>query len=462
VTRQLVVERTLAGVRGAVLADGLLTDLHDLDAFAPEVEGTLFAARVTAVDQRLGAAFLDIGTALPAFLTAKDARHRAGTAERRPIQTLVREGERLLVQGLREPEAGKGARVTTDLKLMGFHLVWRPHGPVGAERAARGAGRQALQERGAALFGDQPVSLRKLAAIADDACLEAELASLRALAERLAREAAAARPGPLHVGGTPVERLLRLVAAPDLARIAVADPALLASLRPILEGPLAGVGCALERLDPDRAAFAQAGVADQLDALTGREVPVPGGARLLVEPTAAGIVVDVDGGGGTALEVNLAAAAVLARVLRVRNLGGTVLVDFVDLARPQDRQRLEDGLKRALRDDPQPVDVYPISPLGIVQLSRARRGRSLDAVTTRACPTCDGSGRVASLRACAEALDEAVRRTRPPAVRVRVAPDLHGHLTGAAAAAWRHAHPAVALAADRALAPGGFDLEQRR
>lgn len=457
-SRRLVIESTGFGVRGAVLADGMLTELIDVDAFGGQVQDLLMAARVTSIDPRLGAAFVDVGLSQPAFLTAKDARHLQGGEERRPIHALLTEGQRLVVQGLREPEAGKGARVTTDLKLAGLHLIWRPHGgSPAAERTSRGAERQALQERGAALFPGKAVTLRKLAARASDEVLRAELAALEVRWQQLAKAPMGVRPGPL-AGEPPLERLLQQVASSGLEAIEAADPALIAAVLRLLAGPLAGLGIEPVRLDPAEGAFEQTGVAGELDELTGREVAIGGGARLIVEPTAAGIAIDVDGGAGSALEVDLRAASVLARVVRLRNLGGTILIDFIDLARPQERQRLEEALRRAFRDDPAPVDIYPMSPLGIVQISRARRGRSLDALLTRPCPACAGSGRVPSLRARAEALIGAVARARPPAAAVRVAPDLLAYLQGEAAAAWRAACPALVPAGDAALPAGGFVL----
>jgi len=461
-SRRLVIESTGFGVRGAVLVDGLLTELIDIDAFGGQVQDMHLAARVTSIDPRLGAAFLDVGLPQPAFLTAKDARHLRGGEERRPVQAFVTEGQRLIVQGLREPEGGKGARVTTDIKLAGFHLIWRPHGgSPAAERTSRGAERQALQERGGALFPGKAVTLRKLAARATDEALLVELATLEARWQQLAKLATGARPGAL-AGEPPLERLLQQVTGSGLDTIEVADPVLAAAVHRLLAGPLAGLGIEPLRLDAAQGAFEQTNVAAELEGLTGGEVAVQGGARLIVEPTAAGIAIDVDGGGGSALEVDLRAASVLARVVRLRNLGGTILVDFIDLARPQERQRLEEALRRAFRDDPAPVDIYPMSPLGIVQISRARRGRSLDALLTRPCPACAGSGRVPSLRARAEALIGAVAQARPPAAAVTVAPDLLAYLQGEAAAAWRAACPALVPVGDAALPAGGFVLGHPR
>lgn len=457
VTR-LVVEATGLGIRGALLDGERLIEISDVDLSGQTVAEELLFGRVTAVDARLNAAFLDIGQERPALLPAKDARFAAGARERLPIGRLVREGERLIVQGVREAVEDKGARVTTDLKLMGFHMLWRPYGPLPDTGPARGAEREALRLRGETLFPGAGVTLRRHAAAVDDAVLRAELETLRERWEAVRREAAARRrPGRLEAGDHPLDRLLRAALDPALERIELADPALLARARALLEGPLAPHGLELVRLDPTQGAFAQTGVAAELERLLAREIALPGGGRLIVEPTAAFIAVDVDGGGRSPLEADLAAAAELARVLRLRNLGGTIVVDFVDLPARRDRQRLEQALARAFRDDPAPVQIHPMTVSGLVEIGRARRGRALDQILTRPCPACGGSGRIASLRAAAEALLGEL--ARHGARRVRVAPDLARFLEGEARTAFERWAATTRLEADPDLAPGGFELE---
>jgi ribonuclease G len=455
---RLVIESTGFGVRGGLVRDGRLAELVDVDDGGEAVTERLFRARVRSVDAKLNAAFLDIGQPVDALLNAKDARFATGDLERRPITRLVREGQILLVQGVREGEGGKGARVTTDIKLFGFHLVWRP---LGGESVgpARGRERQELQARGAALFAEASVALRKLAVEASDAALASELAQLRARWQAIQQHYQVLRgTGPVSGDEDALERLVRALAVPAL-HIAAAEPELLARLRALLDGPLAGHGITLERLDPERGAFEQTEVGDEFATLLAREVPLPGGGRLLIEPTAAVVAIDVDGGGRTALDADLAAAAEIARQVRLRNLGGSIIIDFIDLAGRPQRQRLEAALARAFRDDPLPVQIHPLAPAGLVQLSRARRGRALSALMLRDCPACAGTGRVPSLRAAAEQLLTVLRRIAPPAV-VRCAADLAAFLQdGGGAAAWRRLAPPPRLVVDPALPPGTFSLE---
>jgi Rne/Rng family ribonuclease len=180
------------------------------------------------------------------------------------------------------------------------------------------------------------------------------------------------------------------------SRLVVADDAVAAEARRLLEALPEAVRPELEVLPGPETAFAATGVQAALAEAAAREVALPRGGRLIIEETAACVAIDVDSGGRPALEANLEAAAVIGRLVRLRNLGGTLIVDFVDLLGKGPRQRLEQALKRSFKGDPLPVQIYPVSPLGIVQISRAKRGGQPLRAIGQVCPTCGGSGRVMS------------------------------------------------------------------
>ncbi len=401
-TLELVVDRTPEALALALVEDGALVDLWTTAAAADAVEDRLFLARVTRIEPALDGAFLDHGGGSAGFVTGKDARFRRGLSKKARIKHCLEEGEWLIVQGLREAEGEKGARFSTDIRLVGPGLVWRPHGDeVATTRHVRPVDREGLAARGRRILAATGTSgglvLRRTALLQDDAILEAELDGLKTGWAGLQRQLAAParKAGPLAWGPSALARLLwrALELAPD--RLVVAEPALAAEARRLVEALPEPVRPALEVLTGPAGAFAASGVEAALAEAAAREVALPGGGRLIIEETAACVAIDVDGGGRPALEVDLAAAAVLARLVRLRNLGGTIVVDFVDLPAKAHRQRLEQALERAFKGDPLPVQVYPMSPLGIVQISRARRGgRPLDALGRR-CPACGGSGRVA-------------------------------------------------------------------
>lgn len=446
-----------------MLEDERLVEVRDQDAPGAQVTDELFLARVRAVEPKLNAAFLDCGLEVPGFIAAKDARAAAGGGERRPIRELLREGQRLIVQGLREAALDKGPRFTADIRLLGLALVHtplRPHeGPARAGREGASA-----HERARSLFPDRRFALRRHAMALPDDALLAEAALLRARWDELGQAAAGARrPGRLPDQERPLERLLRTVLPWAPARIEVAEPRLWAELSRLRErAPAFPPGIELVRLPGDRPAFAGAAVEEELARALAPEVPLAKGGRLRIEPTAACVAIDVDGGGRAALETDLDAAAEIARQVRLRNLGGTIVVDFVDLPQRGDQRRLEDAVKRAFRRDPLPVEVHALPALGLIVVARARRGEPLAARLLRACPSCAGSGRAPSLRAEAERLLAELRERALPPVAVHLAPDLDAFLGSDAAASWREALAREApapLRRDPTLAPGHYRLE---
>ncbi len=462
-TVRLVVEDVGFGLRAAVLEDGRLVELRDQDLGGTQVTDELFLARVGTVEPKLNAAFLDCGLATPAFIAAKDARAVAGGGGRRPIRELLREGQRLVVQGLREAADDKGARFTADIRLFGLALVHTPLNPQ-PDHARGGRELDGARERAQALFPDGLFALRRHAASLGDDALRAEAALLRARWDELRQAAEAGRkPGRLATPERPLERLLRSLLGWSPTRIEVADTALWAELRRLREqAPAFPPDLELVRLPDDQPAFASAGVEEQVEQALAAEVPLAKGGRLRIEPTAAGIAIDVDGGGRASLDTNLDAAAEIARQVRLRNLGGTIFIDFIDLAQRGDQRRLEEAVKRAFRRDPLPVEVHTLPALGLVVLSRARRGEPLSARLQRPCPRCEGEGRVAGLRSEGERLLAELRgRTVPPG-KVHLAPDLEAFLSGEEAAPWRQSLTRigpVALVRDPALAPGSYRVE---
>jgi len=399
---EVVVDRLQQLLALAILEDGQLVDLWTQDAAPEAVEERLFLARVSAIEPAVDGAFLDCGGGRAGFIAGKDARHRRQLTKKVSIRHALEAGEWLLVQGLRAAEGDKGARFTTDLRLAGPALVYRPyHDEVTAGRGIRPVDREAAVERGRRLLEGAALGgglvLRRVAMGLDEAALGAELDALGAAWARLQRLPAAAerRAGPLAFGPSPLARLLWRALELAPTRLVVADDALKAEARRLLEPLPDGLKPELEALGGGRSAFAATGVEAALAEAMAREVALPGGGRLIIEETAACVAIDVDGGGRPAYEADMAAAAVLGPLVRLRNLGGTLIVDFIDLQAKQQRQRLEEALRRSFKADPLPVQVYPMSPLGIVQISRARRGGQPLRAAGRLCPACAGSGWVA-------------------------------------------------------------------
>jgi ribonuclease E/ribonuclease G len=307
--------------------------------------GAVVMGRVVEVSRALDAAFVDIGAERPGFLPGAKA---VGAAEGMVLPVLVRADAR----------GAKGAIVTAEIALAGRFLTWYPHrAGVTAPRAVD----PALAEAAKALLGPgEGLALRPAARTLD--AVAAELARLRgewSAVDRGGRGPAVLwRPHPL----------LRLLAeAPAVARVRIDDPAALAAVRALVA-----------EAELHRDVFALFDAEEAWAEALASAVALPGGGRLTIEPTAALTAVDVDSGAGNAVDANRAAVAALARQLRLRNLGGQLAVDFVSTKKGRAAlTALAADLKRAVAADPVPTHVFGVSPLGLVELTRERRGPAL-------------------------------------------------------------------------------------
>jgi Rne/Rng family ribonuclease len=465
-SRELIIEATPFGARAAVLNDGRLSDLKFADRELADIRGQIFLGRVTSVDKTLDAAFVDCGIGQPAYLTARDARPLSDQPRGTPISRLLDEGRAVLVQGKRPSAGSKGARVTADIQIPGVYLVYRPRRSANeiSGRLAQSKEADGLRARIAKLFPSGGMTLRSAALDAQDDLLKAEAERLQALWQEVSGKAEKARPPAcLFQREDPIERVLQDVLTPRLARIVVGDRTTLARVRGHLETWLPALA---ERLSCTPKAFEACGIEEQLEQALAAEVALPGGGSLIIEPTAALTAIDVNGGGRAAREVNLAAAEVVARQIRLRRIGGTIVVDFVDLATHRERMELQAALESAFARDPAPVQISPVSAQGLVTISRERLGPSLAERLRRPCPACGGCGQVPTLRHSTERLFAAlaVPEAARARIQLRLAVDLYHHLMTEAAAAWRDfaARQGIRppkLAADETLPPGGFKID---
>ncbi len=455
-TSGLVIEDTGFGLRAARLQEGELVEVVDLDHDQARVTDRLFAARVVRVEPKLGAAFLDIGLEQHAFLNVKDARHMPGADPRMTIERILAEGQRIIVMGLREAVDEKGPRVTCDVRLIGLHLVLRPSSEAVEVSGNLGKRQQfELKERARDLFPKGGVLLRRGAQGQPDSVLLAEQEELRRRWHGYL-DLAKKKAGPLDADDT-VERLLRTLLGNPVDAISVDDPALAARIKAFRDAHMPAGGPLVELVKGD--AFEVTGVAERIEAALQREVKLEEGGRIWIERTKALTAIDVDSGGQPSLRVNVAAAREIARQLRLRNIGGIIVVDFVDMTSKNERFRVIEVLKKALAADPVPAHVHDVSPQGLVEIGRPRRGIALAELLQRDCPACRGEGTAPSLRARAEALVKAVRRSPSMPAGIAVAKDLARYLSGGpGAAALASTGFAGRVSADAELRGGSFRL----
>ena len=220
-----------------------------------------------------------------------------------------------------------------------------------------------------------------------------------------------------------------------------------------------------KRLECVPGAFEVNGINEQLDQAQESKVELKGGGNIIIETTTALTAIDVNSGSGQPMEANVEAAREVARQLRLRRIGGTIVVDFITLDSRRDHETLMAALKTAFTDDPAEVQILPPTPLGLVQISRQRLGKSLNERLSRPCPTCTGSGETVSLQATIERMlaELGGKGPTPKGADVHIALDLYNYIAKEAIQPVREyiantGLPAPTLKADQSLAAGTYRI----
>jgi len=341
--------------RLALVRDGRLADLV---LVRPELlAGAVVLGRVVEVAPKLGAVFVDIGQDKPGFLQGNG----------------LTQGATVLVQVKADAQGGKGATLTTEMSLSGRYLAYTPTRPgLSVSRKLSDEKRERLLARlEPCLAEDEGVVVRTHATNAAEGELEAELEAFRAAWAAI--QAGAGQGNVPAVLWRP-DPLVRLLADnPGVARVLVDDAALLPAAKTAFAGPV--------EHDRDGQLFALYDVEDSIAAALDPVVPLPCGGRVTFEPTAALTAIDVDSGGASGIEANLQAVGVIARQLRLRNIAGQMVVDFVSGGGKGALFKLVAALKQAVARDPVATHVIGVTPLGLVEMTRERKGPSLAELT---------------------------------------------------------------------------------
>jgi ribonuclease G len=397
VTEEILVSVSPGETRIACIDQGRAIELHRFLHGRATVVGNVCLGRITRVVPGLGAAFVEIGAAKAGFL----ALPSDGEARK-----AMHEGARVIVQVTREPERDKGAQLSTAVRIPGRLLVLVPDGE--GVHVARRIGEEAEGDRLSAAIarfarvGEGWIARTNAAgATADE--LEREAESLRALWRETAAQASRVTPpAVIYREPPPVARVLRDKAAASLRRVAIDDRAAYAAAEAFLRRYLPDALPALSRHEGPIALFEQEGVEAEFESMLHRRVPLGSGGTLVIERTEALWAIDVNTGRNisgpsaeaTILATNLEAAQEVARQIRLRDLAGLVVLDFVHMEQPGSREQVLERLRAALVGDPSPVRATGFSELGLVEISRRRTKPSVADEFSASCPACDGSGMI--------------------------------------------------------------------
>jgi len=402
-------------LRIAVLSDSTLENYQVEVAEGGLTRGNIYRGVISNLQPALNAAFVDYGAGKNGFLAIQDvveeARYKEPPKGRRPrIDDLLEKGKPIVVQVVREPEGQKGAALTTNLSLAGRYLVLTPFDDT------RGVSRKVEED-------DTRSRLKEIVGRLElpDGCgvivrtnaldqsrteLQRDLAALLRVWKRIQGEAMRGQGARLLYSDQDlILRALRDHLEGSVEEILVDDEAAHQRADEYLQAFLPRTRTRLERYTERIPLFSKFGLESQIERIFNRVVPLPGGGSIVIDKTEALIAIDVNSGKGSknasheemALATNLEAAREVARQLRLRDLGGLVVVDFIDLRGSKGKRAVEKAVKEALKADRARSTVGRLSANGLLEINRQRIQQALSVRAHRPCPTCSGTGRVASI-----------------------------------------------------------------
>ncbi|MEW6545310.1 MAG: Rne/Rng family ribonuclease [Bacillota bacterium] len=434
-SKEIVVSSDADETRAAVLEDGKVVELYVERPLVHRAAGNIYLGRVENVLPGMQAAFVNIGLERNAFLYVDDAdavidaeeetgRRRVRRARRRPgITELLHEGQSIVVQVVKEPLGTKGARVTTHITLPGRYLVLMPNlDYVGVSRRIEDAAERDRLRRIARSIKPPGAGIivRTVAEGQEEADLVRDRDFLVRIWERIRERARTSEPPALlHRDLGLVFRLVRDQFTEDVDRLTVDDreqyerildllDAYSPELKPRVHFHRRNAGSAFEAYDLDR----------EIELALRRKVWLRSGGYLVIDQTEAFCIIDVNTGkyvGETSLEdtvlrTNLEAAVEIARQLRLRDIGGIIVIDFIDMERASHRQKVLAALEEALRKDRTRTTVLGFTQLGLVEMTRKKVRPGLEAQLQRPCPYCEGTGRVLSEETVAARIRREIKR----------------------------------------------------
>jgi ribonuclease G len=391
----------------------------------------IYKGRVLRVLPGMQAAFVDIGLERTAFLHASDIANSntpEDDEETPNIRDLVREGDEIMVQVVKDPLGNKGARLTTYITLPSRHLVLLPRSnTVGiSARIEDEEERARLRSMVEELLAEKDLAcgaiVRTVAELADKDALVGDLRySLKlwdVVKERCSKSSVKVL---VHEDLSLPLRVLRDMVSGDVERILVDSATDYKAMMEFAETYLPGAIPAIELYKRRRPIFDLHGIEDEIRKSLERNIPLKSGGYLIFDQTEAMTTIDVNTGGyvghrnleETIYRTNLEAAVSIARQLRLRNLGGIIIIDFIDMEEVGHRDNVLRVLEQALARDHARHQITPVSPLGLVEMTRKRTRESLQHILCEDCPACSGRGFVMTAETvCFEIFREIIRQSR--------------------------------------------------
>ncbi|WP_028307652.1 Rne/Rng family ribonuclease [Desulfitibacter alkalitolerans] len=448
--KELMVDVQEEQILVTIVEDGILMEVYVEREFNKRIVGNIYLGVVKNVLPGMQAAFVDIGLERNAFLFVEDAvpsKNMLDDSFKGPqisICDVLREGQQILVQVSKEPVGSKGARVTTNITIPGRYTVLMPYVEyVGVSRRIESEEERDRLKKIASRVKSKSMGMivRTVAEGAGEKELEADLQNLQAIwgkiEKRLTRTAA---PRVIYKDLGLTQRMVRDLLDEKVSRIIVNCPEV---KEQILE--------AMTLLDCQhkyRVVYEEGDILErysilsQLDQAFNKRVWLKSGAYIVIDQTEALTAIDINTGKyigkddlqSTVLNTNLQATAEIARQLRLRNIGGIIIIDFIDMEKPEHKQLVIDSLERELKNDKTKTNIMGITSLGLVEMTRKKARMGLESLMLNDCPYCEGKGKLLSIETIALRTKKRIRnmagRTLQAALLIRANPIVASQIIG--------------------------------
>jgi ribonuclease G len=440
-SQDILINWTPQETRVAIIESGAVQELHVERTLERGLVGNIYVGKVVRVLPGMQSAFIDIGLDRAAFLHVADL-HRDGTNHKPgrhgdgqvPIEKRVHEGQALMVQVIKDPIGTKGARLSTQISVAGRLLVFLPQDDhIGiSQKIGSPEQRDQLRSRMLALLGEADnregrtrsggFILRTNAEDATDDELGGDIAYLRKTWGAIREQVLKSPPGTLlYQELNLAQRVLRDLVNERVQSIRIDSALQFDTLKAFGDTYTPTAVSRLALYKGERPIFDLYNIDTEIQRALARRVDLKSGGYLIVDQTEALTTVDVNTGGyvgarnfdETIYKTNLEAAQAIARQLRLRNLGGIIIIDFIDMQREEHREHVLSELRKQLQRDRTKVTVSGFSSLGLVEMTRKRTRESLAHMLCEPCPTCEGRGQVRTARTvCYDILREILREAR--------------------------------------------------
>ena len=406
-------------LRVAIVDGQKLVDLDIEHAGKEQRKSNIYKGVITRVEPSLEAAFVDYGMERHGFLPFKEISRayfsdKAEAGGKTRIQDVIKEGQELIVQVDKDERGNKGAALTTFISLAGRYLVLMPNNPRGGgvSRRIEGEDRNELRDVLAQLEVPKGMSIiARTAGIGRNAEeLQWDLNYLTQLWTAV-EEASTIQAGAflIYQEGSLVIRAIRDYFSADINEILIDTPDVYEQAVQFMNHVMPGNVARVKLYQDEVPLFSRFQIEHQIESAFSREVRLPSGGAIVIDHTEALVSVDVNSGRSikgadieqTAFNTNLEAAEEVARQLRLRDLGGLVVIDFIDMENPRNQRNVEDTLRDALHADRARVQTGKISRFGLLELSRQRMRPSLGETNHAACPRCSGTGHIRGIESTA-------------------------------------------------------------